>query len=120
MIVETSIINDTKVLSKRQPGATEGIGTGTSKTAKTARQSPIRRKPFRGHQLVISLTICIFLFWTPLQIYYTTQAFNDLYEAELERIGMMMLSLQLIVDPIIVAVMVEDIRTAIVRLMCRR
>lgn len=81
----------------------------------------IRPEVFRGQQLVIGLSTSIFICWTPIQIYYTIQIFRDFYYPEIEQVTTVVKSLLAVADPVIITIMLKDLRVVMMRvLLCRK
>lgn len=80
----------------------------------------MRREQFRGLMLVLWQSFSAFVLWTPGQCYFTYQAFTDYYNAEVDRITLNLVNLQLILDPIIVLLLLSNLRKGVVKkLFCR-
>lgn len=88
--------------------------------APRAVQKKVSRGSTRGFHLVVTLTISVFICWTPVMAYYTYYVLTGIDYPEIDFATSILFSLQAVFDPLLVFLMLNDLRNTIMNeVFCR-
>lgn len=105
------------VSSKGAADTNQDVKAGNSALNTTSKPTRTRgrRDAPQGYMLVVGLTISIFFCYTPIVMYFMVTSFTEVPVPDVDLIASVLYSLQAILDPILIAVMLKDLRLAVLK-----